>query len=149
MRQIPGRSARAALAVLVGASLVLAVGEANAQKKKEGVQFEIGAFGGAHLFNVASLTTYPDGTARWQGDTVVLPETGADAAMILAERLRSAIADQKLSTSVGDLAVTASFGVSSSLPDAFVTPDALVGAADIALYRSKANGRNCATAFRG
>jgi OOP family OmpA-OmpF porin len=27
------------------------VGEANAQKKKEGVQFEIGAFGGVHLFN--------------------------------------------------------------------------------------------------
>ena len=51
MRQIPGRSARAALAVLVGASLVLAVGEANAQKKKEGVQFEIGVAGGVHLFN--------------------------------------------------------------------------------------------------
>ena len=49
--KIPGRSARAALAVLVGASLVLAVPEAAAQNKKEGVQFEVGVAGGVHLFN--------------------------------------------------------------------------------------------------
>jgi hypothetical protein len=42
MRQIPGRRARAVLAVLVGASLVVAAGNAEAQPKKEGVQFEVG-----------------------------------------------------------------------------------------------------------
>ena len=52
MRQIPGRSARAVLAVSVGAILVAAAGQAVAQSpKKEGVQFEIGIGGGLHLFN--------------------------------------------------------------------------------------------------
>jgi len=51
MRQIPGRSARAALAVFVGASLVIVAGEAAAQNKKEGVKFEVGVGGGLHLFS--------------------------------------------------------------------------------------------------
>ena len=57
-------------------------------------------------------------------------------------------ADQKVSTSAGDLAVTASFGVASSVPPAFRTPQALVGAADMALYLSKADGRNRTTLSR-
>jgi diguanylate cyclase (GGDEF)-like protein len=99
---------------------------------------------------LASVRAY-DWVARYGGEefAVVLPETDTDAAMILAERLRSSIADQKLSTSVGDLSVTASFGVASSRTVAAITPDALVGAADLALYRSKADGRNRATPFRG
>jgi len=44
--------------------------------------------------------------------------------------------------------VTASFGVASSLPAAFKTPRALIGAADMALYLSKADGRNRTTLFR-
>ncbi len=99
---------------------------------------------------LANVRAY-DWVARYGGEefAVVLPETDTDAAMILAERLRSSIADQKLSTSVGDLPVTASFGVASSRTVAAITPDALVGAADLALYRSKADGRNRATPFRG
>src|SRR4029079_8951616 len=50
MRQMPGRRAGAALAVLVGASLVLGTGNAEAQNKKEGIQYEVGVSGGAHLF---------------------------------------------------------------------------------------------------
>jgi len=49
MRQIPWKSARL-LAVLVGASLFAVAANAAAQNKKQGVKFEIGAFGGAHLF---------------------------------------------------------------------------------------------------
>jgi diguanylate cyclase (GGDEF)-like protein len=67
--------------------------------------------------------------------------------MRVAERLRSAIADRTVTTDAGDLAVTASFGIASSLPSALMTPKALVGAADAALYRSKANGRNRTTLF--
>jgi OOP family OmpA-OmpF porin len=66
MTKIPGRSARAALATIVGASLVLVAAEAAAQNKKEGVKFEIGAGAGLHVFSShgelgvaddASLTT--------------------------------------------------------------------------------------------
>src|SRR5690349_2630949 len=52
MREIPRRSARAVLAVSIGAILVAAAGNASAQApKKEGVQFEVGVGGGVHLFN--------------------------------------------------------------------------------------------------
>jgi len=52
MREIPKRSARAVLAVSIGAILVAAAGDASAQSpKKEGVQFEVGVGGGVHLFN--------------------------------------------------------------------------------------------------
>src|SRR5262245_53102698 len=51
MPKIPGRKARAVLAVLVGASLLTVAGSAAAQNKKEGAQFEVGVAGGAHLFN--------------------------------------------------------------------------------------------------
>jgi OOP family OmpA-OmpF porin len=51
MREITGRRARAVLAVFVSASVVAGAGSAAAQSKKEGVQFEIGVAGGAHLFN--------------------------------------------------------------------------------------------------
>jgi len=91
-----------------------------------------------------------DWVARYGGEefAVVLPEMDPEAAMVVAERLRAAIADRKVSTSAGDLAVTASFGVASSVPAAFRTPQALVGAADMALYLSKADGRNRTTLSR-
>jgi two-component system cell cycle response regulator len=40
------------------------------------------------------------------------------------------------------LNVTASFGVSVALP-AEIDPQALIGRADVALYRAKDQGRNC------
>jgi OOP family OmpA-OmpF porin len=51
MRKVPGRKARAVLAVFVGAGLAAVAGDAAAQNKKEGLQYEVGVMGGVHIFN--------------------------------------------------------------------------------------------------
>lgn len=80
-----------------------------------------------------------DVVARYGGEefVVLLPATGADEAVEVAERLRGTIAEHAWP----HRPVTASFGVATSGPD---TPDAaaLVDRADRALYRSKEAGRN-------
>ena len=85
-----------------------------------------------------------DVVARYGGEefVVLLPATGADEALHVAERLRTAIADHAWP----HRPVTASFGVATSGPE---TPDpaALVNRADRALYLSKEAGRNRTTSF--
>jgi diguanylate cyclase (GGDEF)-like protein len=81
--------------------------------------------------------------ARYGGEefAVLLPQTDMDGAENLAERLRQAVAERPLTTKPGSLvACTASFGV-ASFPDSS-TPAALFAAADEALYRAKAAGKN-------
>jgi diguanylate cyclase (GGDEF)-like protein len=68
---------------------------------------------------------------------VVLPGADAAAAAAVAEALRRAISDDP----VAGLRVTISFGVSASAPGEFEY-DAVFAAADLALYRSKQEGRN-------
>ena len=74
---------------------------------------------------------------------VVLPETGADGAGQIAERLRQAVADLAIPHSGSSCAsyVTVSVGVASGDPRA-LSSDELVRRADEALYRAKAAGRN-------
>ena len=76
--------------------------------------------------------------ARYGGEefVVVLPETDLDGARRFAERLRRTIEAH----SVGEMRTSASCGVATILPDDMV--EALVGAADQALYQAKSNGRN-------
>ncbi len=80
-----------------------------------------------------------DIVARWGGEefTILLPQTGKDAALQLAERLRKKIA-------VNDFPKVGRITVSIGLAELQVddTSDAWVKRADLALYQAKDSGRN-------
>lgn len=85
-----------------------------------------------------------DRVCRYGGEefAVILPETDAQLAVVMAERLRTAVEQQRFD--IGDekpITVTVSIGVAAHL-EGLRTPGELVKAADVALYQAKRNGRN-------
>ncbi|MBP5858370.1 diguanylate cyclase [Marivibrio halodurans] len=76
---------------------------------------------------------------RWGGEEflVICPETTLEGAMVLAEKLRGAIAAHDFGE-IGQ--VTSSFGVACH--DVDESEDSLLARADRALYRAKEDGRN-------
>jgi diguanylate cyclase (GGDEF)-like protein len=88
-----------------------------------------------------------DCLARIGGDefAAILPQTGAEEALLLAERLREAIA---LSRRPGEPALTMSLGVAEMTQDG-LTPELLTRSADTALYEAKKRGRNQTAAAPG
>ena len=93
---------------------------------------------------MATISRKSDFVARFGGEefVAILPETPLPDAVQFAEKLRLAIASTPLSISGCPLSVTISLGVASIPHSRFETPEALVRAADQALYRAKKNGRN-------
>lgn len=86
-----------------------------------------------------------DVVARFGGEEflLVLPETGADGAATIAERLRRALEAMRVAHEGREVAVTASFGLATAVPGpGGIDTGALIKAADRALYRAKAEGRN-------
>lgn len=90
----------------------------------------------------AALREY-DVPCRYGGEefSIVLPATGAAGALAVAERLRCDVESMR----VDDLQVTISLGIACYPDIAAAAPEALILAADGALYRSKDGGRNRST----
>jgi two-component system, chemotaxis family, response regulator WspR len=91
-----------------------------------------------------------DVMARYGGEefVAVLPDTDANGACVVAERLRARIEELAIphSGSRCSRVVTLSVGIASCIPAASSTPETLVEAADAAMFRAKADGRNCCRA---
>lgn len=86
-----------------------------------------------------------DVAGRYGGEElcILLPNTPLEGARKFAETLRSRIEAQVHSTGARAVTVTASLGVGSFNHMDIDDADMLLKQADAALYRAKANGRNC------
>jgi two-component system cell cycle response regulator len=83
-----------------------------------------------------------DWVARFGGEefVVVLPDTPIEAAIAVAERLRTAIASARFMYATGELTATASFGVAGGEDPQDAA--SLLARADALLYQAKAAGRD-------
>jgi len=83
-----------------------------------------------------------DVVSRYGGDefTVILPETDAQGAVTVAERIRRGVEEYPFASEEGSIQMTVSVGVASHPPIA--DRNALVRAADEALYAAKRQGKN-------
>jgi two-component system cell cycle response regulator len=91
-----------------------------------------------------------DVAARYGGEelALILPETDARGAMVIAERLRKLVETTAHASELGPLKVTVSIGVSTTGQRAKAPAD-LLEQADRALYRAKHAGRNRVEGARG
>jgi two-component system, cell cycle response regulator len=85
-----------------------------------------------------------DLVGRYGGEELLLLAPGCDleAAASVAERLRAAIGDRPIDTAEGPIAITASWGVTTYTPGSGLDPEAVIKAADGALYAAKRAGRD-------
>jgi diguanylate cyclase (GGDEF)-like protein len=83
-----------------------------------------------------------DWVGRYGGEEflLILPGSGFAGARVRAEQLRMAVQWAHIHDGQRAIPITASFGVACGFPSDY---EALIHAADAALYRAKDNGRNC------
>lgn len=94
----------------------------------------------------SSIHRETDMVARYGGEefVAILPETGVQGALEVAKKMRSQIEGQHIphkSSKITDH-LTISVGVATAIPERGSKPEALIAAADQALYEAKNNGRN-------
>jgi two-component system, cell cycle response regulator len=84
-----------------------------------------------------------DLVARYGGEefAIVMPETDARGAQVIAERIREAVMAEVFQTEQGPLKVTLSVGI-TTFPDSTEDRQQLFDLADQCLYFAKRNGRN-------
>lgn len=95
---------------------------------------------------IASAPKRPtDLACRYGGEefAVILPKTNASEAQVIAEKMRMLSFERHIEHKASDVApyVTLSLGI-ATFQGQFDSQQALINAADAALYRAKANGRN-------
>ena len=88
-----------------------------------------------------------DLAARFGGEefAMILPNTGAEGARLIAETVRQAFADLNLEHPASPIAsyLTVSAGVATAAHGVRCSPEKIIAAADQALYAAKRRGRNC------
>lgn len=107
------------------------------------------------LQNVADLLQrnlrQADVLGRYGGEEfgVVLPNTGLEEALQIAERIRKQVAEMRVHTTLGQVAVTISIGITLKQNSQILNVEKLFDQADQALYQAKQSGRNRVMVFNG
>lgn len=87
-----------------------------------------------------------DLVARYGGEefAIILPRTDAAGAVEVAKRVRNSVNQLQIPHAASQVSdyITVSMGITCTLPGEEVTPAKLIRAADIGLYRAKAQGRD-------
>lgn len=99
---------------------------------------------------ISGCTRWPsDQVARYGGEEfcMILPETDGAGARVVAERIREQIQAKPIITDNETFPVTMSLGICAGIPSDELTVEAMLKAADLALYQSKEAGRNRVTLF--
>jgi diguanylate cyclase (GGDEF)-like protein len=103
------------------------------------------------LLNAACRTGSTDTCFRYGGEefSILLAETSVEEALPVAERVRKTIEEFPFSVKVSHPfeKVTVSLGLSNMGPEIIKSYSELIQEADVALYRSKAMGKNLVTCF--
>jgi diguanylate cyclase (GGDEF)-like protein len=115
----------------------------------KGVNDQYGHLAGSRTLSevggiLAEAVRESDILARYGGDefVVVLPETPPAGALVIAERIRKAVAGHAFLKDQGvEARISASFGI-ASYPDHALTPEGLIQKADQAMYRVKEKDKN-------